>query len=88
MCIIYYQGFVFFRKFHTISAKEWTTVFRNELSSTPILVCLTHADKLCEESDDYMKLFTADECKETKRVQDMTRRFDLELQVNVIVQYM
>ena len=83
MIIIIPKKNFFFRKFHTISAKEWTNVFHKELSATPVLVCLTHADKLCEESDDYMNFFTADKCNETE-MKEMATRFAFELNVSIL----
>ena len=65
------------RRFHTASAKEWMEIFQNEFGSTPVLVCLTHADRLYEDS------CTSDmipECSKD-RIGSVKMQFENELQV-------
>lgn len=39
-----------YRRFHTKSAGDWMQHFEKEFASIPVLVCLTHADKLYEDN--------------------------------------
>ena len=65
------------RKFHTAAAEEWMKIFENDFTSVPILVCLTHADRLYEEKCDDDMIPT---CPEDK-FPTLEMRFKDELQV-------
>lgn len=39
-----------YRRFHTKSAGDWMHHFEKEFASIPVLVCLTHADRLYEDN--------------------------------------
>ncbi|XP_019857858.1 PREDICTED: uncharacterized protein LOC109586129 [Amphimedon queenslandica] len=39
-----------YERFHTSSAMDWMKIFKKDFADTPILVCLTHADRLYENS--------------------------------------
>ena len=65
------------RRFHTASANDWMKIFQNEFGSTPVLVCLTHADRLYEDN------CTPDmipECPK-KKIDSVKIQFEDELQV-------
>ena len=74
--IIYLHISCYNSRFHTASAREWMEIFQNELSSVPVLVCLTHADDIYEN------------CKQEivpvcppGMVDEMKRNFQRELEV-------
>ena len=64
-----------------MSAKEWTTAFQNELSGIPVLVCLTYADKLCEDQS-CIDFFNPSSSKFKSDVKNLQRKFNLELKVS------
>lgn len=69
------------RRFHTKSAKDWMKIFEKDFVATPILVCLTQADRLYEEKcDDDM----FPECPESK-ISTLKLQFQSELEVMAIV---
>ncbi|XP_019850785.1 PREDICTED: uncharacterized protein LOC109581262 isoform X4 [Amphimedon queenslandica] len=39
-----------YERFHTSSAMDWMKIFLKDFADTPILVCLTHADRLYENN--------------------------------------
>jgi GTPase Era involved in 16S rRNA processing len=41
-----------YKRFHTKSAEEWMEILRKDFDSSPILVCLTTADRLYEDQCD------------------------------------
>ena len=68
-------------RFHTSSAKKWMEIFDKDFTDTPILVCLTHADDLYQDScDDDM----IPECPEDK-ISTFEMQLDNELKVIVII---
>ena len=67
-----------FSKFHTASANDWMKKFE-EFSNVPVLVCLTHADRLYEEKYDG----TAFPWCPVDQISNWTDRYKGELQVHV-----
>ena len=65
-----------FSKFHTASANDWMKMFE-EFSIVPVLVCLTHADRLYDEKYDGPAFPWCPK----DQIPHWTERFESELQV-------
>ena len=65
------------RRFHTSSALDWMEIFLKDFADTPILVCLTQADRLYE---DFCEEDMIPECPKRK-IPALKMQFEDELQV-------
>ena len=77
-CLLLRHDLCLNRRFHTESAKEWASAFKNQLVSTPVLICLTHADNLYEDCEEEI----VPKCPEPQ-VPKMKQKFQTELKVCV-----